>query len=52
MSDPAGTASDYTATVNTGDATLTSTANPSNVVIDGAPSASFTCTSLQTGIEA
>src|SRR5262249_61200714 len=29
--DSAGTASDYTATVNTGDATLTSSANPSNV---------------------
>ena len=31
--DPAGTASDYVATVVTGDATLTSTANPSNVQI-------------------
>src|SRR2546427_8733963 len=31
--DPAGTASDYVATVNTGDATLTSTDNPSNVKI-------------------
>jgi hypothetical protein len=29
--DPNGTASDYVATVQTGDATLTSTANPSNV---------------------
>src|SRR5204862_493094 len=31
--DPNGTASDDTATVNTGDATLTSTANPSNVQV-------------------
>src|SRR5207245_2665757 len=31
--DPAGTASDYLATVQTGDATLTSAANPSNVQI-------------------
>ena len=31
--DPASTVSDYTATVNTGDATLTSSANPSNVRI-------------------
>jgi hypothetical protein len=31
---------------------IVTSANPSNVVIDGAPSASFTCTSLQAGIEA
>src|SRR5206468_2238077 len=31
--DPAGTASDYVATVQTGDATLTSAANPGNVTI-------------------
>src|SRR5205807_1930678 len=31
--DPNGTATDYAATVNTGDALLTSTANPSNVSI-------------------
>src|SRR6202043_453186 len=31
--DPAGTASDYVATVQTGDATLTSAANPLNVQI-------------------
>ena len=31
--DPGGTATDYVATVNTGDATLTSTLNPSNVNI-------------------
>src|SRR5205823_411943 len=31
--DPAGTVSDYVATVETGDATLTSTANPGNVQI-------------------
>ncbi len=31
--DPAGTVSDYVATVNTGDATLTSSANPGNVTI-------------------
>src|SRR5207302_1593737 len=31
--DPAGTAGDYLATVNTGDATLTSAANPGNVTI-------------------
>ncbi len=31
--DPSGTATDYVATVNTGNATLTSTLNPSNVTI-------------------